>query len=117
MKAQSYRSSFVLGLIGAVSVFFLSIFEFYSATLFLAEFGQVPEIGVDNMYGVVFLVIGFLALIGCIKGKKVGSYFMAIAGVLMLIILPIAGWFSAALLIAGTYYAWKESAIPQITSL
>ena len=117
MKAPNYRVSFVLGLIGSVSIFLNAIFSFFSSNAFLLEFGQVPEVSKYALWGGGFLFGGFLALIGCIKGRKFGSYSMAISGVLMVIILGFNGWFPSLFLIAAAYSASKERSIPQNTSL
>ena len=107
-KMRYLRTSFVLGLIGGVSIFLNAVFAFLAANAFFVEFGQVEKVRTYVLMGGVFLVVGFLAVLGCIKGKKVGSYSMVIAGVLMLIILQFYGWFPAAFLIAGAYAAGKE---------
>ena len=75
MKAPNYRISFVLGLIGSISIFLNAIFSFFSSNAFLLEFGQVPEVSKYALLGFVFLFVGSLALIGCIKGKKVWKLF------------------------------------------
>ena len=116
MKAPNYRISFVLGLIGSISIFLNAIFSFFSSNAFLLEFGQVPEVSKYALLGFVFLFVGSLALIGCIKGRKFGSYSMVIAGVLMVIFLGFNGWFPSLFLIAGAYSASKENSIPQKTS-
>lgn len=105
MKIPNYRISFVLGLVGSISIFLNAIISFVGSNEFLLEFGQVPEVSKYALWGVVFLVVGFLALIGCIKGKKFGSYSMAISGVFMLLFLA---WVPVAFLIAGAYSASKE---------
>ncbi len=117
MKIPNYRISFVLGLIGSISIFLNAIFAFLAVNAFLSEFGQVPEIRTYTIQGVAFLVVGLLSVIGCIKGKKFGSYSMVFAGVSMLIILGLNGWFPALFMLAGAYSASKERSIPQNTSL
>ena len=114
MKIPNYRISFVLGIVGSIAIFLNAIFSFIGSNAFLSEFGQVPEVDKYALWGVVFLVVGFLALIGCIRGKKFGSYSMAIAGVFMLLFLA---WVPVAFLIAGAYSASKERSIPQSNSL
>jgi hypothetical protein len=110
MKMPNYRISFVLGFVGSICIFLNAIISFINSNEFLLEFGQVPEVSKYALWGGVFLVVGFLALIGCIKGKKFGSYSMAIAGFFMLLFLS---WVPAALLIAAAYATRNETPIPQ----